>query len=96
MNKHQETVDQTRIFTEEIIKEWEEKEWKITISNREIEIEDIKSLAFISIDIKDKLFWCSHYLTFDLIHLLTKTIRMLEHGGDNCANSINNNIRTKS
>lgn len=62
---------------EEIIKEWEEKGWKITIYNREIEIEDTKSCVIIYIDRKDKMFWSNHYLPFNIIQLLTKTFKWL-------------------
>ena len=79
MNIFKELVDEklAKPTEEEITKEWEEKGWKITISNREIEIENNKSLSTIYIDKKDKMFWSTHYLPVDLIQLLTKTFKML-------------------
>lgn len=75
----QELVDEklAKPTEEEIKKEWEEKGWKITIYNREIEIENNKGISTIYIDKKDKMFWSTHYLPVDLIQLLTKTFKWL-------------------
>ena len=62
----------------ECIKEWETRGWKVTISKREIEIRDTKTLTYISIDKKDKAYWCSAYLPFEEHFLLTKTLKALE------------------
>lgn len=67
---------------EECVKEWEERGWKVTISKREIEIRDTKTLTYISIDKKDEAYWCSAYLSFELHYLLTKTLKALEEMED--------------
>ena len=62
----------------ECVKEWNQKGWTVDIHKREITISDTKSLKEISIDRKDNTCWCSHYLSFELHYLLTKTIKTLE------------------
>lgn len=64
------------------IKEWEARGWKVTISKREIEIRDTKTLTYISIDKKDKAYWCSAYLPFEEHYLLSKTLKALEVEND--------------
>lgn len=62
----------------ECVKEWNQKGWLVDIHKCEITISDNRSLAEISIDRKDKAYWCSHYLSFELHYLLTKTLKALE------------------
>lgn len=67
----------------ECVKEWNQKGWIVDIHKREITISDNRSLAEISIDRKDKAYWCSHYLSFELHYLLTKTLKALEVENEN-------------
>ena len=62
----------------ECVKEWNQKGWIVDIHKREITISDNRSLAEISIDRKDKAYWCGYYLSFELHYLLTKTLKALE------------------
>lgn len=62
----------------ECIKEWEEEGWEVYVSNREIELLETNSLNTISIDKRDKCYWCNYYLSFELHHLLSKTLKALE------------------
>ena len=66
----------------ECIKEWEERGWEVYVSNREIEILETTSLSVISIDRKDNSFWCNYYLSFELLELLNKTLKVLEEMKD--------------
>ena len=67
-----------KLTFDECVKEWNKKGWLVSIHKREIVISDNRSLAEISIDRKDKAYWCSHYLSFELHYLLTKTLKALE------------------
>lgn len=67
---------------EQCIKEWEDRGWEVYVSNREIELLETNSLNTISIDKRDKCYWCNYYLSFELHHLLSKTIKVLEEMKD--------------
>ena len=71
-----------KLTLDECVKEWNKKGWLVSIHKREIVISANRSLAEISIDRKDKAYWCSHYLSFELHYLLTKTLKALEDKND--------------
>ena len=83
MDKIKELIDQQSNPTfSECIKEWEDRGWEVYVSNREIELLETNSLNTISIDKRDKCYWCNYYLSFELHHLLSKTIKVLEEMKD--------------
>lgn len=77
-----------KLTFDECVKEWNKKGWLVSIHKREIEIRDTKTLTYISIDKKDKAYWCSAYLSFELHYLLTKTLKALEVENEQISKSV--------